>query len=152
MKKTTPLLLLLLPLVLGSCHTQSSFKAEKETLRQADLDFAGYSADHGMNAAFLKFADSTVVLLRPHHSPVKGITSMVLLLNRKDDSAFTLNWEPESVEVAASGDLGYTYGIYTISDGKSKEKGTYVTVWKRNTKGEWKFVLDSGNAGLGDED
>ncbi len=31
----------------------------------------------------------------------------------------------------------------------SKEKGTYVYIWKKDSNGKWKFVLNSGNEGLG---
>ena len=28
-------------------------------------------------------------------------------------------------------------------------EGTYVTIWKKDADGNWKFVLDTGNQGLG---
>jgi ketosteroid isomerase-like protein len=54
--------------------------------------------------------------------------------------------------VALSGELGYTYGIYEVrSRGgiKTIGEGTYVTIWKKDRQGNWKFVLDAGNEGLG---
>lgn len=36
--------------------------------------------------------------------------------------------------------------------GNQENKGTYVSVWKKDNKGEWKFVLDSGNEGLDEQD
>ena len=32
----------------------------------------------------------------------------------------------------------------------SIEQGTYVSIWKKDKIGAWKFVLDSGNQGIGD--
>jgi ketosteroid isomerase-like protein len=51
------------------------------------------------------------------------------------------------VDVAASGDLAYTYGQYTISskDENGKEitkSGVFHTVWKQQSDGSWKYVWD----------
>ncbi len=46
-------------------------------------------------------------------------------------------------------DLGYTYGYYTMTfkeDG-STQHGNYVSIWKKQAGGDWKFVLDTGNEG-----
>jgi len=44
--------------------------------------------------------------------------------------------------------LGFTYGVYTLSIKDSVYKGTYVSIWKKQNDGSWKFVLDSGNEGI----
>jgi len=53
--------------------------------------------------------------------------------------------------VAFSGDLGYTFGRYqrTVIDSLNNESsryGTYVSVWKKQEDGSWKFVIDAGNS------
>ncbi len=136
----------------ASCKNTQVGRVNPETLMQADLDFSEYSVTHGMNAAFTAFADSSAILLRPNTAPVKGIGSITRLLNQKDDSGFNLSWEPGGADISASGDIGYTWGIYTVSAGTNRQKGTYVTIWKKNSAGEWKFVLDSGNAGIGEKE
>jgi ketosteroid isomerase-like protein len=55
------------------------------------------------------------------------------------------------VDVASSGDLAYSYGVYEFrskgKDGKpTVENGKYTTVWKKQSDGRWKVVLDMGNA------
>jgi ketosteroid isomerase-like protein len=30
----------------------------------------------------------------------------------------------------------------------SKSQGKYVTIWKKQADGSWKFVLDGGNEGI----
>jgi len=57
-----------------------------------------------------------------------------------------IHWRPLRAEVAASGDLGYTWGV--AESGATKEGpftpyGIYVTIWKRQADGKWKFVYDS---------
>ncbi len=58
-----------------------------------------------------------------------------------------LQWAPVFVDVAASGDLGYTYGNYTYTASDSlgnaiSTKGIFHTVWKRQADGQWRFVWD----------
>jgi ketosteroid isomerase-like protein len=74
----------------------------------------------------------------------------------KPDTSFSLSWEPLNADISSSGDMGFTYGIYTIhmdspEGDKVTKEGTYVTIWKKNKAGEWKFVLDTGNQGLGQQ-
>jgi ketosteroid isomerase-like protein len=38
-----------------------------------------------------------------------------------------------------------------MKDSASTSKGTYVTIWRKQKDGKWKFVLDTGNQGVGDE-
>jgi uncharacterized protein (TIGR02246 family) len=63
------------------------------------------------------------------------------------DKNLALNFSPTTVEVAKSGDIGYTQGAYemTTTNPKSKkpatEKGEYVTVYKKGAGG-WKAVQD----------
>jgi ketosteroid isomerase-like protein len=55
--------------------------------------------------------------------------------------------------MAASGDLGYTYGTYVLTskdkdkDGKPiVEHGRYLTIWKKQKDGIWKVAVDMDNA------
>jgi uncharacterized protein (TIGR02246 family) len=62
-----------------------------------------------------------------------------------------LSFSAARVEVARSGDLAWEYGTYEFatSDKTGKtatEKGTYVTVWKKQPDGAWKVVGDIHNA------
>src|SRR6185369_3639227 len=57
-----------------------------------------------------------------------------------------IRWQPLHAEVAASGELGYTWGVAesaATKDGPFKPYGIYVTIWKRQADGKWKFVYDS---------
>lgn len=46
-------------------------------------------------------------------------------------------------EAARSGDLGYTWGTYTVASKRSLgPRGFYVRVWVRERNGQWKLALD----------
>jgi ketosteroid isomerase-like protein len=58
-----------------------------------------------------------------------------------------LTWSPLKVEVSDDGTLGYTWGRYEFSskskDGKvDSSVGIYLTIWRRQADGSWKFVYD----------
>lgn len=121
---------------------------------QADRDFSDYSIKHGKNAAFVKFATEDVTFIGPNNYPLVGLTVLEARQSNKPDSTYVLAWEPIYARAAESGELGYTYGIWQLkikSDSTKNSKGTYVTIWQRQSNGEWKYVFDTGHDGLGEE-
>ena len=60
-----------------------------------------------------------------------------------------VQWEGIDGGVAASGELGYSYGRYEIKHqeaaGERSEKGYFTHIWKRDANGEWKLVADVTN-------
>jgi ketosteroid isomerase-like protein len=136
-----------------SCKTATDRDAgamQVKVIDNTDRAFSEMSKNKGMKAAFLYYIDSTGVLLRPGNYPIVGKDARQYLQN-SNDSSFTLTWEPSYAEVSASGDLGFTYGIYTLNTKDTLIRGTYVSIWKKQADGNWKFVLDTGNPGLGKE-
>ncbi|HAF29732.1 MAG TPA: hypothetical protein DCG75_11860 [Bacteroidales bacterium] len=136
-----------------SCTSSTKMEKEKEKLLQTDIDFSNRSVEVGNHQAFLEFASPDVVLLKPNSYPVVGKPAMKQLYAEISDSSYRLTWKPSFGRVSESGDLGYTFGIYlleiTLGEQKGQmEQGTYCSIWEKNAKGEWRFVLDTGNPGL----
>ena len=104
----------------------------------------------GMKKAFLEYIDNEGILLRPNHPPIAGADA-IDFLSQVNDSSYTLTWIPSGGEIAASANLGFTYGIYKLEMKDTILKGTYVSIWKKQPDGKWKFVLDSGNQGIGEK-
>ena len=150
MRKT--LVLLFTIAFLGACNNSSrkDIAKEKEAMKNADIAFSDLSQQKGMKSAFLQYIDSNAALLRPNHYPIVGKDAWEYL-QKINDSSFSLTWKPEKAELAASGDLGYTYGIYTYHDKDTTYQGTYVSIWKKQSDGSWQFILDTGNPGVGKE-
>ena len=72
----------------------------------------------------------------------EGLTSM---------PGFGLEWQATSVEVADSGEIGYTIGTFALltadQDGTALlTEGKYVTVWHKQADGSWKVRVDCFNA------
>lgn len=54
-----------------------------------------------------------------------------------------LEWWPNFAGVARSGDLGFTTGGVALN---GRRTGHYVTIWKRQPDGSWKWICDGGSA------
>jgi len=128
------------------------YSGEEDEIIKTDLAFSACSEEYGVATAFIKYADSECVLLRDGGLPLVGETALKEHLEKNPASNITMTWAPLFAEGSASGDLGYTYGTYAIrSTAKPEEilsEGCYVSIWKKQSDGSWKWSLDSGTEGL----
>jgi ketosteroid isomerase-like protein len=141
------------PLVFFSCNTNtvSTIKSPSaDEIINADKAFSDMSRQVGMKKAFLEYIDNNGVLLRPNHLPIVGADA-IDYLSQSNDTDYTLSWKPAKAEIAQSGDLGFSYGVYEFTTKDTTLKGTYVSIWKKQKDGDWKFVLDCGNEGISQE-
>ncbi len=53
-----------------------------------------------------------------------------------------MSFKPMESSISASNDMGYTYGSVDKKTGKEISSGYYVKIWKRNSVGTWKLVID----------
>jgi len=71
-----------------------------------------------------------------------------------DDPTSAITYQITAIEVAQSGELGYTSGTYafTSSDPITKkpvtDHGNWLTVRKKQPDGSWKIVRDMSNSDL----
>jgi ketosteroid isomerase-like protein len=118
-----------------------------DVLIQVDRNFAKMAIDRGTAYAFSYFAADSATILQRGSRPTVGRSAIRDLY--KDEGNSTLRWEPYFADLAASGDIGYTLGNYQYSykDSTGTDKrsyGYYVTIWKKQPDGNWKYVLDTG--------
>ena len=134
-------------LLMPAFATEQKSTNGPELLMRLEAEFAADAAQHGHDAFLHYFAEDGVEL-----DDGGGIVS-------KDDmrkqpawvEGTSLTWTPVHADMAASGDLGYTYGTYIL---KHKDKsgkmvtdyGKYTSIWKKQKDGTWKVVVDMGNS------
>jgi ketosteroid isomerase-like protein len=116
--------------------------AARASLLRADSAFARDAETEGAASAFRRRADPQLRLLRHGRFPLLG-TAATSFLRAADG----YTWRPVAANVAASGDLGYTYGVYAVTTGAgaartATESGDYLRIWRRTAAGEWRVVLD----------
>jgi ketosteroid isomerase-like protein len=142
------LYLFLVALFLVACSSENKLESEKQEMMDADRAFSAMSQELGMNKAFESYCAEDAVLVRSGSFPIEGKEAIKEELAKNDDSAFTLTWEPTQGRIASSGDMGFTYGNYTMAVKGSGQvlNGTYVSIWVKEN-GKWKWALDTGNEG-----
>jgi ketosteroid isomerase-like protein len=120
-------------------------EAEAEAaLLQTDAEFSLLSASAGGGPAFGAYvADYGALLLGNAAGVACGRDEM------RDANAGlapgALTWVPSIADAAPSGDLGATVGVGAFRAGPQTFYSKYLTVWKRERSGAWRFVLDAGN-------
>ena len=124
--------------------------SEGETaLREMEGKLAAAVAAKDRKAFAALWAEDAAIF--PPGSPVVvGLEGILAewdpILSKPDVS---LTWSPDRVELAGSGDLGYTYGKYRWNgkglDGEPMVRnGKYVTIWRKERDGKWRVVVDLG--------
>lgn len=114
-----------------------------------DRAFAALARAKGPRAAFTEFAAADAIMFRAGVGPVKGIEAIGQVFS--DPPVAMPTWDPSAAVVAASGDLAYSWGFFTwtpVADGPAAGKppltGYYVSIWKKQADGRWKWVVDLG--------
>jgi ketosteroid isomerase-like protein len=121
-----------------------------DQLLARDAEFAARAYSTGVAEAYREFLADDAVQLPDGGYPIAGKQAIYEnILATLGDAEITLTWEAEAGVVAASGDLGYTWGRY-FAEGRDdagepfSSEGKYVNIWRR-TGGEWRVALDISN-------
>jgi len=127
-----------------------AFADAKADMMAADRAFSDMSIAKGAHAAFLAYMADDVRLYEGDHPPILGKTAVADYYARNPDGPDErLEWTPVEADASPDGVLGFTRGswIYTAkkADGTPmKITGYYVTEWRRQADGQYRFVLDIG--------
>lgn len=136
------LLAALSALTLAACAVPAPI-APLDAVLEADRAFARHAAAHGAQAAFMEYAAENALMFVAGVGPVRGRAAIGQVF--AGDAAQPA-WTPEGGDIAASGDLAWTWGAFTWTPRSGDAKpatGYYVTVWKR-IDGRWRWVGDLG--------
>jgi hypothetical protein len=145
------LLISVAAMLLFSCGQFADTESLKQELINTDLAFSKLSVEKGKNFAFSTYIHEKGILIRPNGLPYVGKSVLDSLQKLRPDTAYTLKWKPLFADAAQSGEMGYTHGVWHLSTKDTSLMGTYFTVWKKDENGNWKFILDGGNDGLGED-
>ncbi|MBB4038690.1 ketosteroid isomerase-like protein [Microvirga flocculans] len=116
-----------------------------QQLIETDRAFNEMAQREGTGKAFIAYAAEDPVLIRPGQMPLLGRGPFVEAFSQVKGAV--LAWEPLRADIARSEDLGYTFGRYQVREnGAVTAHGVYVSIWKKQPDGSWKFVLDGGGA------
>jgi len=143
--------MLLLGIIAPGFAQKEKEQTALESMVATELAFAKMAKDVGTRPAFSAFIADDGILFRP--GPVKG--KEWLAKNPAPAPASGkrpwLSWYPTVAHISDMGDMGYTTGPWEfrpdINDAKAVAFGNFLTVWKKQADGSWKFVIDLGISG-----
>jgi ketosteroid isomerase-like protein len=113
-----------------------------DELRAADAAFAEEAGRSGLQAAYRERSTKDLLIFRRGSAPIGG---RLAVLSVTSSAPMRLALQPSHAEASRAGDLGFTYGAYTIAAaGGGEQKGYFLHVWKRQADG-WKLAADVTN-------
>jgi ketosteroid isomerase-like protein len=111
--------------------------AANKSLRDTDAALTN-AARGGQTDAYRGHVAPDVRFHRPEVMPIVGPDAVLMWLAGQPGYA---SGEARYAETSMAGDLGYTYGTYTLKGDKGPG-GFYVRVWTRGRDGVWRVALD----------
>lgn len=124
-------------------------EGEAELLK-ADRDFADATHARGIEG-WMSFFTDDAVRIKYRGGMVKGYAAVraadTPLIS---DTTITLNWQPLEARVFSGGSVGITIGTSQVVNrtgakaGAVTYRGRYTTLWRRESGGKWKVIMDTG--------
>jgi ketosteroid isomerase-like protein len=121
-----------------------------EQVRAADTAFSALAQRVGTGRAFGDFAAENAQIFSTPGEFITGPNAISESFGPSGSSG-VLAWHPVAGGVAQSGDLGFTAGN-AVFTGQREDGGQlvryskYLTVWKKQRDGAWRYVVDGGSA------
>jgi ketosteroid isomerase-like protein len=143
------LLLALLVLVCSASLPAAPDKTQlKKELASMEDAFCTMAKEKGILAAFTHFAAPDVSFLDVDSRKQHGLEAVRERMG-PDKPGVWVTWSASFTDVSDDGTLGYNYGRYEWhspdANGKdSVHTGWFLTIWKRQPDGTWRYVMDNG--------
>jgi ketosteroid isomerase-like protein len=126
----------------------------KEEVVQTDMAFSDYSARVGFPKALAHYAADQAIKLNNRSYSFFGKLQLEqeAASDTIGNSEGTLTWAPLHVVVSERGDMAASFGdwYYNFKSSNTNQDttlyGNYISVWKKQQDGVWKFIMDGGNA------
>lgn len=139
-------------LFLMGCNEQKvDTKAEGERLMELSREWSRSAATDSIEKTLSYWADDAIVM-SPGQPPIKGKKAIREMVESTSKiPGFKISWEPLSVAVAKSGDIAYMIeqNQITVNDSLGiphSEFNKSVTIWRKETDGSWKNIVDMWNS------
>jgi ketosteroid isomerase-like protein len=135
---------------LGACTPAPDLEAEGQALMQLSREWSASIPTASIDSVMSLWAEDAV-MLPPGSPPLEGKAAIRSYVEAAGQvPGFQISWEPVSVHIAASGDMGYMIerNTITVNDSLGNPVTTHnkvVTVWRKDAAGNWKNVVDMWN-------
>jgi ketosteroid isomerase-like protein len=141
MKRKILLSIILFALGAGA-GAQEKERSALGAMIETEREFSRTSVAKGIREAFIANLADDATMFTPH--PVAAKKWMM----EQPAQPGLLTWEPVFADMSRAGDLGYTTGPWEFRKNGPNDKevahGNFITVWKKQSDGAWKAVVDIG--------
>jgi uncharacterized protein (TIGR02246 family) len=132
-------------LLLAGCATRMPTlppEMAKQQVNDVERAFARTMADRDLKAFAALVAEDTVFFSGP--KPLHGKKAVVDFWARfYSGPAAPFSWEPDEVEVLASGNLAISSGPVRNPQGKIVSR--FTSIWRLEAPGQWRVIFDKGS-------
>jgi ketosteroid isomerase-like protein len=144
---------LILPLLLAACgpSPQADLEAEGAELMQLSREWSDLVSTAPIEEWIGLWAEDAV-LMPPDLPPIRGRAAIREYVEAAAQVPGShISWVPEEVHVARSGDMAYMIerNVITVNDSLGDQitaHGKVITVWRKDSDGSWRNVVDMWNA------
>ena len=121
-----------------------------EAIRAADARFSADARKFGTGQAFGRYAAADAQMFSGPGEFITGPRAIAASFGPPTEKN-SLVWHPLHGEVSEAGDMGYTVGnAVSTNEREDGQKlvaySKYLTVWKKQRDGNWRYVVDGGSA------
>jgi ketosteroid isomerase-like protein len=133
-------------LTAAGCAGSVNVEEERNSLLAVDREWSQTTKDLDK---FLSYYTPDATSYPPGMPAVTGTDELRKMFSAMMSApGFSLTWTATKADVGASGDLGYTAGTYQMSMAGAMDKGKFITMWKKQSNGEWKVTDDIVNSDM----
>lgn len=122
--------------------SMASAQSAVQKLVDAEHAFAKLAAEKGTKAAFLANMAEGAVVFEPERTDARSVWE------KRAESKSLLSWAPNFADISSDGKIGYTTGNWEYrpkgKDGTPVAFGDFITIWKLQPDGNYKWVVDIG--------
>lgn len=112
-----------------------TFPVSPDEIQALENQFSKLSSDRGPAEAYAFYGASNAMMQRTQAYPIFGPNA----IRSSYAGQPYVKWTWRGVAISQAGDFAYVYGDQVDGTGKS---GSYIRIWKRDSGGEWKVVMD----------
>ncbi len=143
-----------LVLLLAGCNTAPpaapavDLVVEQAKIHDIESNWAKEAAAKDLEKATGHYTDDAVLMVTGAPAAKGKEAVHALWKGMLDDPNIKLNFSSDRIEMSAGGDLATARGSYTMTTTNPKtkkpvdDKGSYVTVYKKQADGNWKAIED----------
>ena len=149
MKKIIPFVAIF-TFIAGCKQPEVDLEAEAASIKKADSAWAASVGSDDIDKIISYWSDDAVVLA-PGQPEVKGKQALRKMVeDSKKIPGFNLQWRSSDPHFSPDGKLAYMYAenVMTLGDSTGRKidiPGREYTIWRKESDGNWKCVVDIWN-------